>query len=551
MSAAELFFETGSPAGSRRHVTVAAGLLGRSLTDLLALHEVPLNARCGQRGWCKGCLVELLEGELVDAAEGTRVTAGGMVRSCRMRLVPGSSVVLGIPEGARIGLAPQVGETFELNVPYHLDPLFAATPERDLALAVDLGTTTVVVMLVDLTTGTVLSRAGGFNAQIRFGDNVLTRIGAASSATVRQAMRRALVEETLAPLVAKACERAARPASRLAGVALAGNTTMLHILADEDPTSLGIAPFTARFLAGRRLTAAEIGLAGGGVDPALPWQLLPGLSAYVGADLTAGVYATGMVYDDLPSLLVDMGTNGEVVLHAGGRLVGCATRPGPAFEGAGLSSGTRAQAGAVETIHLGMAPFALGVEVIGGGPVTAEAGVCGSAYVDFLACGRTCGLLQENGRFDRQRWPEVPAEYRIETEDGYALRLKAGTGDDGPRISEVDVAQLLQAKAAIGAGIDTLLEVTGISAAEVGRVYLAGGFGMHIDINHAITMGLLPGFTTEQVTVVGNTSLGGAILAVLDRAVLPGMEALRARIEVVELNLHDGFEDRYIDHLSL
>lgn len=549
MPAAELILETGTAAAChRRTVAVPAEMLERSLTDLLARHDVPLNARCGQRGWCKGCLVELREGVLLDVDGGT-VEPGAMVRSCRMRVAPGTRVVLGIPESARIGLAPQVGETFELNVPYRLDPLFPAAAARDTALAVDIGTTTVVAMLVDLGTGTVLSRAGGFNAQIRFGDNVLTRIGAASSPAVRQAMRRALVEETLAPLIAKACQRAGRDASRLSGATLAGNTTMLHILADEDPTSLGVAPFTARFLEGRLLAAGDIGLSLDGLAADLPLQLLPGLSAYVGADITAGVYCTGMIYDDRPALLVDMGTNGEVVLYAGGRLIGCATAAGPAFEGAGLSSGTRAQAGAVETIHLRLDPFSLGLETIGGGPVTAVAGICGSAYVDFLATARAGGLLLPNGRFDRRRWHEVPAAHRIENEDGFALGLTDFPG--GPRVSEVDVAHLLQAKAAIGAGIETLLEVAGIAAADVGTVYLAGGFGMHIDISHAIGMGLLPGFAVEQVRVVGNTALGGAILAVLDRAVLAAMEELRTRIEVVELNLHENFEDRYIDHLSL
>ena len=121
----------------------------------------------------------------------------------------------------------------------------------------------------------------------------------------------------------------------------------------------------------------------------------------------------------------------------------------------------------------------------------------------------------------------------------------------GPQISEVDVALLLQAKAAIGAGIETLLEHVGITAKEVGRVYLAGGFGMHFDVVHAIRVGLLPGFEAANVQVVGNTALGGAVLTALDRSVLAQMEALRERIEVIELNLEDGFEDRYIDHLSL
>lgn len=550
MRPAELIIEDSGPAGQHRRIEIPAELLDRSLTDLLALHDIPLNARCGQRGWCRGCQVELRGGSLL-AADGAEVLPGGMVRSCQMLLAANSRVVLGIPEHTRLGLAPQVGETFVIQVPFDLDPLFPVVPGRDTALAVDLGTTTVVVMVIDLTDGQVLARAGGFNAQIRFGDNVLTRIGAASSRDIRQAMRRALVEETLGPLVVKACERAGRGLSRLVGGTLAGNTTMLHILADEDPTSLGIAPFTAQFLEGRVLTAADIGWQADGLDPVLPLQLLPGLSAYVGADITAGVYATGMIYDETPSLLVDMGTNGEVVLHAGGRLIGCATAAGPAFEGAGLTSGTRAQAGAVELIRLGMRPFALTLATIGGLPAAADAGVCGSAYVDFLASGRACGLLKENGRFDRNLWLEVPAEHRIETEDGYALRLAGTVGGEGPRISEVDVAHLLQAKAAIGAGIETLLEVAGIPAAGVGQVYLAGGFGMHIDVAHAVAMGLLPGFEVAKVRVVGNTSLGGAVLTVLDRAVLGEMEILRERIQVVELNLEDGFEDRYIDHLSL
>lgn len=550
MKHAELIVLEDGGSRQRHRLEIPAEMAGRSLTDLLALHGFPLNARCGQRGWCRGCMVEVREGGLVDGA-GEVVAAGGMIRSCQMRLPAGGRVVLEIPERAQLGAAPQVGETFMIDVPFGLEPLFPVVAERDTGFAVDIGTTTVVVLLVDLTTGKVLSRAGGFNAQIAFGDNVLTRIGAGSSPTVRQAMRRALVEDTLAPLLKKACERAAREPARLAGGAVAGNTTMLHILADEDPTSLGVAPFTARFLEGRVLDAAAIGLADCGFEPAMPLQLLPGLAAYVGADITAGVHATGMTYDLTPSLLVDMGTNGEVVLCVAGRLVGCATAAGPAFEGAGLSSGTRAQAGAIETIRLALDPFAVQIEAIGGLPAAADAGICGSAYVDFLASGRACGLLQANGRFDRGRWLEVPPQHRIEDADGFAFRVTGNHGGAGPRISEIDIAHLLQAKAAIGAGIETLLDVTGISAREIGRVYLAGGFGMHIDVPHAIGMGLLPGFAGDQVRVVGNTALAGALLALLDRGVLDEMESLRARIEVIELNLQASFEDRYIDHLSL
>lgn len=511
-----------------------------SLADVLASRGFPLNARCGQRGLCRGCMVDLVEGELLDAA-GETVFPGVAIRSCRMRLPGTGKVVLRIHPQAGISRAPQVGETFFTDVPCEFSPLIPVLPGKDTVFAVDIGTTTVAVLLADATTGEILARAGDFSAQIRFGDNVITRIGAASSPATRLEMRRALVEETLAPLLEKACQRAGRKVSQLAGGAVSGNTTMLHILADEDPSSLGIAPFTARFLEGRVLQSGDIGLPDG-----MPLHLLPGLSAYIGADITAGVHATGMTLDAAPSLLVDMGTNGEVVLCANGRLVGCATAAGPAFEGAGLSHGTRAQSGAVSGIRLGLDPFSLETDVIGGdGPLS---GICGSAYIDFLSAARSCGLLQENGRFDRAKWRDLPEEHRLETEDGISFRLG---GDRCPAISEIDIAHLLQAKGAIGAGIETLLTSAGVAAPEIGRVYLAGGFGMHVNVANAIAIGLLPGFRPEQVRVVGNTALAGALIALLDHTALDEMEALRGRIEVIELNLQPGFEDCYIDHLAL
>jgi uncharacterized 2Fe-2S/4Fe-4S cluster protein (DUF4445 family) len=253
-----------------------------------------------------------------------------------------------------------------------------------------------------------------------------------------------------------------------------------------------------------------------------------------------------MTFDKKPSLLVDLGTNGEIVLAAGGRLIGCATAAGPAFEGCGLSYGTRAQDGAVSGISMTADPLRVKTRSIGDGP--ARAGMCGSAYVDFLALGRAHGLILGNGRFDRALWARLSEKQRLETDDGLAFRLP---GAMGPAVSEIDIAQLLQAKAAIGAGIGILLGSAGIAPAEIGRVYLAGGFGMHVNVGHAIDIGLLPGFRPDQVRVVGNTALAGALLGLLDRTALVEMEALRERMEVVELNAHPDFEDAYIDHLSL
>jgi uncharacterized 2Fe-2S/4Fe-4S cluster protein (DUF4445 family) len=459
---------------------------------------------------------------------------------------------LQVPARSRIEHRPQVSETFEIAVPYAHQPLFSPVPgHRDTAFAVDVGTTTVVVLLVDLVTGGVLSRAGAFNEQIRFGDNVVTRIEAAHKPENLSALQRAVVMETIQPLLLRACERAGRSLERIAGGAIAGNTTMLHLLAGEDPTPLGIAPFTPRFIKAKQFLASGIKLAAEGLPPETPIQLLPGIAGYIGADITAGIFASGMVFDTMPSLLVDIGTNGEIVLQNGGKLTACATAAGPAFEGCGLRCGMRAREGSVSDLCLTLSPFQLETETIGGVPLARAVGICGSAYIDFLATARSSGLLGVAGRFEQAAWRSVPALYRFTDDGERALRLAEANGAGVLRISEVDVALLLQAKAAIGAGIDILLETAGILAGDLGCVYLAGGFGMHLNIAHAIAIGLLPGFREDQVRVVGNTALAGAMLALVDRTTLDEMENLRAQVEVVELNLADGFEDRYVEHLLL
>ena len=532
--------------GERREISIACD--HRSLVDILAAHGLPLNTRCGQRGLCRGCEVRLCEGSLTTG-KGT-VTAPAMVQACRARLA--GPVTVQIPARSRIEHRPQVGETFEIAVPYAHQPLFPfVAGQRDAAFAVDVGTTTVVVLLVDLATGEVLSRAGAFNEQIRFGDNVLTRIEAARKPENLAAMQRAIVMETIQPLLLRVCERAGRALERIVGGAIAGNTTMLHLLVGEDPSSLGVAPFTPRFVAGKQILAKDIKLVAAGLAPETPVQLLPGIAAYIGADITAGVFASGMVFDPAPSLLVDIGTNGEIVLQSGGKLTACATAAGPAFEGCGLRCGTRAREGAVSDLQLALHPFRLETKTIGNVPLVRANGLCGSAYLDFLATARGSGLLGAAGRFEATAWESVPAQNRI-TEDGErALRLTESNGAGPLRVSEVDVALLLQAKAAIGAGIEILLNTAGIRAVELGRVYLAGGFGMHLNVAHAIAIGLLPGFREDQVRVVGNTALAGALLALVDRTTLDEMENLRTQVGVIELNLADGFEDCYIEHLML
>ncbi len=427
-------------------------------------------------------------------------------------------------------------------------------------MAVDVGTTTVAVLLVELATGKVLSRASGFNRQMHLGDDVLTRINLCfTDATQVKPLQEAIVVQTLRPLILDALRQADATPNQIKCIAAAGNTTMQHLLAGVDPSPMGISPFTPVFLEHRTFAASELGLHLNGQapenvdaassapsDPVV--HLLPGAGAYVGADLTAGIIASGLLYDEGPSLLVDVGSNGEIILILGQKLWGCATAAGPAFEGAGLTDGIRAGNGAISHIAIEKEPFALDIEVIGD---AVPIGICGSAYIDFLAEGLRSGLLAASGRFDEEAASDE-ARKRIEKgKEGKTFRLARGRGSTPIVVAEPDISRLLQAKAAIAAGILTLLHRAGLTPAEVKRLYLAGGFGMHVDIDNAITAGLLPGFQRSQIELVGNTSLGGAFMALLDRSLLAEIARVGASMEIVELNTDPAFEDHYIDQLML
>lgn len=516
------------------------------LSDLLARRGLPLNTRCGGRGLCAGCEIELRSGGLARLADAATLEPGpaGVVRACQVRLPAQGAVRIAVPARSLLRHEPAVVAEFQVRIPRARDPL---EPGARYGAAVDVGTTTVALLLCDLATGRVLAEESAFNAQIAHGEDVLTRIQrcATDKAAVGR-LQRAIAAETIQPLLAAAAARAGVALAEITVMAVSGNTTMQHLLAGVDPTPMGTHPFTPVFLEHRRLSPRELGLAFGGADAAV--HLLPGPAAYVGADLASGLVATGMLYDEGPVLLVDVGTNGEIIAKVGDRLVGCATAAGPAFEGAGLSCGVRGVTGAIERVRLATDPFAVECEIIGGG--ARPIGLCGSAYVDFLWEGRRTGFLGPAGRFT----PELAAragDALVQRKWGYKLRLHAH-GASGPVwISEVDIARLLQAKAAIAAGITTLLGVLGAAPRDVRTVYLAGGFGMHLSLEHAVGCGLLPGFAESQVCVVGNTSLGGAFLVLNDRSLLAEMQTACRRLEALELNLQPGFEDAYIDHLAL
>lgn len=514
-------------AARERLIEVSSG--SPTLADVLSDAGLPLNTRCNQRGLCRGCHVV------------TREETPRDLLACQCRLREGERLEITIPGRSLLAHPPAVVSDFQTGVPVGNDPMFD-TP-GSLGLAIDIGTTTVAMLLAELSSGRVLARVSALNSQVSFGDNVLTRIHLCQQDKSNIAvLQQAFWEKTFQPLLRELLSESRVALADVAGMVVAGNTTMLHLACGVDPTPMGFVPFTPAFLDQRRFDGAQFGL-----PKHMTLIFLSGISAYVGADISAGAVCCGVRYAERPQLLVDVGTNGEMLLAGPKGLIACATAAGPAFEGCGLLCGMRAAHGVVSRIACVREPFETRIEVIGGAE-GAPHGITGSAYVDFLAEGRRIGLLEENGRFSKD-FVATNADRFREEENGLSLLLDCA--HPHLRIGEVDVALLLQAKAAIAAGIETLLAVQGISASDVGRLHLAGGFGLHLSIPHAITCGLLPGFRADQISAVGNTSLGGAYLAMLDRSLAAEMDDLRRVVTTIELNLHPQFEDRFVDHLSL
>ncbi len=530
----------------------AAGL---SLSTLLREHGLPLNTRCGGEGTCAGCRVELLEGHVRpllagDAAAAVECVDGvRRVRACRVTPDAATNLHLRVPPRAR-------GDR-----PLHAVSLYrwpASAPRRihdaavtrtanasppDFGAAVDVGTTTVAVAVFDRRDGRLLGHAASYNEQIHHGEDVITRIAACTGSPARvRELQEAAGRRTVRPLLDQACREAGLHTAQLAEITVAGNTTMLHLLAGVDPSPLGTVPFRPAFLDARELDPAVLEL-----PPTVRVRFLPGFSAFVGADVAAGAVASGLLEDEGPGLLVDAGTNGELLLKDGPRLIGASTALGPAFEGSGLSHGVRAAPGAIAHVRFRTAPFAVEADTIDRLPPD---GICGSAYIDFLAEARRIGLLTPAGRFsDTAAALAGPA--LSSGHDGRGLILAHDPEGLPIRITERDVARLLQAKAALATGVDMLLQKAGRRAADLRHLHLAGGFGLNVSPVSAIACGLLPGFRTEQIRLAGNASLGGAALALLVPAVMEELQSVTRGAKILALNLEPDFEDGFIGHLAL
>jgi uncharacterized 2Fe-2S/4Fe-4S cluster protein (DUF4445 family) len=526
---------------------------GSTLLAAARKARAPLEAPCDGAGICGKCLV-WLDPEMLTALEpGVDVHGGNgqgaLVLACDARVR--ADIAATIPDRGDKnlaivdhGLATVRSLTPHIAVVRASDgctvwagqELIASTLSTvaNLGIAVDIGTTTLVVALVDLESGDELAVASALNPQTAYGHDVLSRIHFAAGPDGLATMQLALVDG-LNALIEQVCQRAGVEPGHIHEAVLGGNTCMLHIAAAVDPAPLGRSPYRPSLTGASHLRAAELGL---GIAVHGLVYLPPVISGFVGADITAGILATDLHRSQQTVLLLDIGTNGEMVLAHAGELWATSTAAGPAFEGVNIECGMRAALGAVDAVTANDGGWTL--HAIGDVPAI---GICGSGLIDLVSCLVKNGAIGRNGRFETKA--AAPVGNWDEREGRCLLRLS-----DGVVLTQKDVRQVQLAKAAIRAGLDALLAEAKVRRQDVERVLVAGSFGYHLRPDSLAGSGLLPGSLAAKVEVVGNTCKAGAVTLLTNNGARRELQAVAARVRSIELANDVTFARRFVDQMA-
>lgn len=478
-------------------------LSARENEDLLAVLQrggFPVSAPCGGLGKCGKCRVSL-----TDSA-GTR-----QLSACRYRLTEDCFVVLDIPEGGDI-LASAAD--------------FSPAGEAEgLGAAVDLGTTTVVLELFDLGSGKSRGLRSAWNAQRAYGADVITRAQYCMEHPDGADTLRRVIRDQLRDMLTSL----GTDASALSAVTVAGNTIMQHLFMGLDPSPIARAPFTPQTL----FDGPQEGIC----------FLSPCVAGYVGGDITAGLLSSGLAEQPGLSLFLDIGTNGEMALGGRDGFLCCAVASGPAFEGAGISCGMPGMAGAVS--HVSWSGAEPAVTVIGDG---APKGICGSGLIDLTAVLCEKQLISASGLLlGPEDAPSAYARYLGEDENGNGIFYLSE--DRSVFLTARDVRQLQLAKAAVAAGIRVLLKKAGVTVSQVERLALAGGFGNYMDVSSAAAIGMIPPELAEKTLALGNASLAGARMALLDPAARARLLQLRDSCSYLELSGDRDFNEEFPEQM--
>ena len=405
-------------------------------------------------------------------------------------------------------------------------------------IAIDIGTTTLVTYLIDLIDGSLVDIASTYNSQIRFGDDVITRIVYATEHNgLRNLNKTVITDINIFLSLLKKTHHI--DSDSIDQFVIAGNTTMTHLFLGLDTSAIREEPYIPTANSFPLAFAGEIGLK---INPNTPVYSFPCVASYVGGDIVSGVLAARLHKKQELSLFMDIGTNGEIVLGNSEWLVAAACSAGPCFEGSGMKHGMRATEGAIEDVRINRKTLEPEIKVIGN---TTPIGICGSGMIDVVAEMFLTGILNQKGKLQR----EISKRIR-EGEDGLEFVVYSQDGRDIV-LTEPDIENIIRAKAAIYAGFSILLKEVGYTFDDIHKVYIAGGFGKFLDVEKAVILGMLPDISREKFEYMGNTSITGAYLCALSRKLREEEEEIARKMTYLELSVSRSFMDEYVSALFI
>lgn len=501
---------------------------GESLLTLLAANSVLLRSDCGGRGVCGKCRVELL-----DAEDSRRSTT-----ACTCRV--DGDLRIAIPSTSL--MSPHILAKAEIRLPgsFMQQRRICAKTEQ-YGLAVDLGTTTIAVYVVDRSCGQVLASLALKNPQSLYGDDVMSRIGFAGDNAERLAQLQRLTSGALLWAIdALVADNPQLPES-FSAMSVVGNPTMIHLLLGISPASIGISPYAPQFYEARISEAEPLGLA----RRVTTVQTLPQISGFIGGDILAAAMAVELAEQEPGTLLIDLGTNGELMLKGHDHFYATSCATGPAFEGATLSCGIQAVPGAINRITVdGLKRPHFTTIAAPQGTAGQPLGICGSGVISGIAAMLRQGVIENSGALAQELPPEhVDEEAGVRRYVVYGKEKKAAVA-----ISQKDIRHVQLGKAALISGIEFLLTAAGIK--EPTKILVAGAFGSHLDRDDLLTLGMLPSLDPERITMVGNAAGSGAIMVLCDGLSLKYAEEVARRTTTINLAANADFHHHFITRLS-
>lgn len=417
------------------------------------------------------------------------------------------------------------------------------TSKKSYGLALDIGTTSLVIYLVDLGNGKIINSESEYNPQIKFGEDIINRIIYANRKGGLAKLRRVIVD-SINNLIWELLASSHIDVDSIVSMMVSGNSTMMHLFYGVPPRYIREEPYVTVANKFSSSTAKEISIKH--IKNAHVYSI-QGVASYLGGDITSGILATDMYREKELALFLDLGTNGELVVGNSEWMMGCSCSAGPAFEGGGVKCGIRAVDGAIEKISISQKTYKCQIEVIGGGK---PRGICGSGLIDVVGEMYLKGVIDRKGKFNK----DIGNKYlRCADDDCQYILVEvknSATGED-IYISEVDIDNLIRAKAAIYAGIKTLLEEVDLSVYDLDKIYIAGGLGKHLNTRNAVIIGMLPDVDVAKYFFMGNTSVTGAYLSLLSEDKYRQSSKIAEHITYIELSVNMKFMERYVAGLFL